>query len=191
MKSLATLIMKSLAKKNQNQWALAMQREFDELATGHLSWAVGCAVVEFRTNFQSNAKLLLAITAVHFLAPIFAGILAAPVFRYSGDGASQLVAFCYAAPWTFLLGFVWPKNVFAITSVGGVIMPLTSGYAISAAILHMSVLDYLSGVGSTMLVELNGIGTIAMVALWFGSATLGARARTQIDAARSYSASNP
>lgn len=184
MKLLATLIMKSLAKKNQNQWALAMQREFKELATRHLSWAVGCAVVEFRTNFQSNARLLLAITAVHFLAPIFAGIVAAPVFRYSGDGASQLVAFCYAVPWTFLLGFFWPRNVFVITSVGGVIMPLTSGYAISATILHMSVMDYLSGVGSTMLVALNGIGTIAMVALWFGSATLGARARTQIDAAR-------
>ncbi|HEV7233389.1 MAG TPA: hypothetical protein VGN36_04020 [Sphingorhabdus sp.] len=175
MKGLARWIMNRVAGDGRSDWALAMQREFEALESGHFGWALGCATVELRNGFGIYGSMILAVTAVHFLAPVLAAVVAIPAYRYGGNALSQVVAFGYAAPWAFLLGMYRPQYILAICLTGGVILPAASGYLVAKAILNIGFVDYFSGIGATMLVGLNSIGTVAMLLLWYGCATLGAR----------------
>lgn len=191
MKWLATWIMNSIANDQETEWALAMRREFDEITSNHLSWAIGCYLTQFTSNLQSNIGLALAVIAVHFLAPVVGGLVAAPLYFRGAEALGLFIAFCYAAPWAFVLGIYRPKRVLAITIFGGLLLPLASGYSVASSILNMSFMDYIAGIGATMLVGLNGIGTISMVLLWYVSAAVGARIAHRVRPNASYSASNP
>lgn len=191
MKLLADWIMKSFAKRNSSDWALAMQREFEELSTGHLSWAIGCKFVELKLNFPSNMRLMLAIAAVHFLAPVLTALITAPIFQSGGITLSQIVAFSYAAPWAFLLGIYRPRKVILISLVGGFLFPIASGYSVASAVFRMNVMDYVKGIGATMLSDLNGVGTLNMLLLWYVSATAGSYVAHRKTRKNRYSASNP
>lgn len=176
MRWLATWIMDRIAGDGSSEWTLAMRREFDELDQGHLAWAIGCLLTEIKRTLWNEKSMLMAIVAIHFLGPALAAFASVPADRLGGFGLSQIVAFCYAAPWAFLLGLHWPRSTKMITVFGGVILPLFVGYSAMIAVLDMRFADYIfAWEGAVILGGVNAKGSIAMVLLWYGCTSLGAR----------------
>lgn len=192
MRQLATWVMDRIAKEGRSEWTLAMRREFDELDQGHLGWAVGCLLTEIRDRVWNEKAMLAAIVAIHFLGPALAAFASVPADRVGGFGLSQIVAFCYAAPWAFVLGVYWPRSTIMITMFGGVILPLFVGYSATIAILDMQWADYiLVWEGAVILGGVNTKGSIAMILLWYGCSNLGARMSRKRLSVFAHSPSNP
>lgn len=174
MKWLATWMMNRIAGDGSSEWALAMRREFDELEQGQLGWAVGCASTELRRIVTANLGLAMLLLAIHFLGPVFGGVLTSILTSAGLAILNYAVALGFAAPFAFMLGAYRPDARLAITVIGGLFLPLVSGFTFAQVIVGQSFMDYILGVGATFLVYPNAFGTISMFAIWFFSASAGA-----------------
>jgi hypothetical protein len=168
MKSLAAWIMNRIADDGSSEWLLAMRREFDELQSGHLGWAMGCWQVKLRQNFSQDLMLVGALLAVHILGPIVAMLFNAMLVGIGITSLTYALAFCYAAPWAILLGRYRPNSVMLISLIGGAVFPSIIGFSSSVFVISISNVH-----DSAVLAGLNGKGLLSSLVLWLACASIG------------------
>jgi hypothetical protein len=175
----ASWIINRFVGNDSSDWALAMRREFDELESGHLEWAVGCASTVIFRRTKSEAPF---ISALIFL-PILSLICGVPI-SLAGHwllkdigvphGIMSLPIILSQLPFAIWLGIVGHRNAPLIVG--------TLGF-VSQEFLPQLILAVLSGVpfhfwwgpNVTVYSMTPAMGYACSAAMWIAGALWGSR----------------
>ena len=119
---LSRLIMK-LAFRNvpnaREEWARAMQAEFDVLQKGRLAWAIGCLWAGMGWDLKAHALYWLALPAATAAVQFF---VSGPLLSWIFDHCPQANAYCaYPSYDTFSLDFLVPCLAFGLWRPGRIV----------------------------------------------------------------------
>ena len=135
---LSRLVMKLALRhvpKHREDWARAMQSEFEVLKKGRLAWAIGCLSASLDWDFRAHALYWLALPLITAGVQFF---LSGPLLFWMSDHCPVAYAYCtYISYYTFGLDFLVPCLAFGLWRPGRVV---TTAVALS---LCMFAYEYL------------------------------------------------
>jgi len=172
MKLLARSIMNWICREGISDWQSAMRREFDELQSGHLAWALGCMRTLFIEELRLNGHFyLLVLLAQYFCFAIFVWVL------WAMDPSKEIVrAFgptgllLSPLPAAILLGRLRPNKTHNIVLIGGFLSSMVIvGFSFDAPTLIWIASN------NTLYNAPPLVGLIASVGVWQIGTAIGAR----------------
>lgn len=182
---LAGRIMRAAARRappGRSEWALAMEREYDELRAGELSWAIGCLAAVTGWQLRANWLYLVLLAA----APIAEYQLSTrsnwaiitslpheeirPFFKAYG----AILALAPQLLVAVAMGWYRPRNVTANMIVAGFFGQHVCGTLyISWFVMHDSPLSWW-GPNATLYMAPPLIGLCASLGIWYFGGSMGA-----------------
>lgn len=181
MKWLANWIMNRIVGQGSSDWAQAMRSEYDALANGHLTWAIGCtsslALRELRLNWGLFAAIFVSVILIVAAYPWLIFKLA----EYDKEffRANFYMIFVVAPiPFAFALGAWRPDRKLTIALLGGLVGQGMGNTLVASVMLGGS---FFSWFFTAMWMDTLPIyqASVVIALIWYAGAWLGATIRTR------------
>lgn len=161
------------------EWARAMQCEFETMASGGLSWALGCLSTRFGWFFRAQWLYLLLLLLppfyIYWLGRLEFDLLwSHDEFRTFERNYGALISLFEPFPLAILLGFYRPGRIGTTLAVGCILAQHVAMTFYASWTLGGSFLSWW-GPHSTFYMAPVFVGLCASLWVWYMGASLGAR----------------